>query len=74
MLSVIYAELHISALYSDCHYTECCYAECRYAVCRGAIYTPKMFMKSAHGMLNWWALTSKEPTHLSGEPSLLYQT
>ncbi len=34
MLSVIYAECHIQALYAECQYAECPYAECRYAECR----------------------------------------
>jgi hypothetical protein len=29
MVSVIYAECHILALYAGCRYTECQYAECR---------------------------------------------
>ncbi len=39
MLSVVYAEHHISALDAECHYAECRYAECRYAECRGASTT-----------------------------------
>jgi hypothetical protein len=35
MLSVIYAECHIQALYAECRYAEYHYAECRYAECRG---------------------------------------
>jgi hypothetical protein len=38
MLSVIYAECHIQALYAGCHYAECRYAECRYTVCSGAVF------------------------------------
>ncbi len=48
MLTVIYADCHISALYSecccaegphaDCHYAECRYAECHYAECHGTIF------------------------------------
>ncbi len=34
MLSVIYAECHIQALYAECHYGERQNAECRYAECR----------------------------------------
>ncbi len=34
MLSVVYAECHIQALYAECYY-----AECSYAVCHGAIHT-----------------------------------
>jgi hypothetical protein len=34
MVSSVYAERHILALYSDCHY-----AECRYVECRGASQT-----------------------------------
>ncbi len=29
MLSVIFAESHIQALYAECHYAQCHYAECR---------------------------------------------
>ncbi len=36
MLSVIYAECHIQALYAECRYAQCRYAECRYAECRYA--------------------------------------
>jgi hypothetical protein len=36
MLSVIYAECHIQAIYAECHY-----AECRYAECRGTVYLSK---------------------------------
>jgi hypothetical protein len=41
MLSVIYAELHIQAIYGECryaesHYAECHYTECRYVECRSA--------------------------------------
>jgi hypothetical protein len=36
MLSLIYAECHTQALYTDCHYAECLYAECRYAECHYA--------------------------------------
>jgi hypothetical protein len=32
MLTVIYAECHIQALYAECRYAACCYAECRSAV------------------------------------------
>jgi hypothetical protein len=32
MLSVIYAECHIQALYFECRYAECQYAECRGAL------------------------------------------
>jgi hypothetical protein len=43
LLSVVYAECHISALYAECHisalYAECQCAECRYADCRGASTT-----------------------------------
>ena len=38
MLSVSYADYHISALYAECRYAECRHAECRYAECRGAIF------------------------------------
>ncbi len=34
MLSVIYAECHIQALYAECRCGECQNAECRYAECR----------------------------------------
>jgi hypothetical protein len=53
MLSVIYAECHKYALYTDCRYaeccfvecryTECCYAECRCGDCRGAIEATYLF-------------------------------
>ncbi len=36
MLSVIYAECHIQALYAECHYAVCRYAEYRYTECSGA--------------------------------------
>ena len=36
MLSVIYVECHIPALYAECRFAECRYAECHYAECRGA--------------------------------------
>ncbi len=36
MLSVIYAECHMQALYAEWHYAECRYAECRYAEGRSA--------------------------------------
>ncbi len=44
MLSVIYAECRIQALYVEWHYAECRYAEyhyaeCRYAECRKASLT-----------------------------------
>jgi hypothetical protein len=39
MLSVIYSEFHMLALYAECHYAECHYAECRYAECHGAFAT-----------------------------------
>ncbi len=29
LVSVIYAECYIQALYAECHYAECCFAECR---------------------------------------------
>ncbi len=35
MLTVPYAECHISAPYAECYY-----AECRYAECRGAVEFP----------------------------------
>ncbi len=35
MLTVTYADCHISAPYAECHYAECHYAECCYAKCRG---------------------------------------
>ncbi len=34
MLSVIYFDCHIQALYAECRNAECRYAECRYAECR----------------------------------------
>ena len=36
MLTVTYAECHISASNAQCCYAECRYAECRYAECNGA--------------------------------------
>ncbi len=39
MLSVIYAECRIQALYAEWRYAECHYAECRYAECRNASFT-----------------------------------
>jgi hypothetical protein len=37
MLSIIYSDCHIQALYAECHYavSQCHYAECPYAECRG---------------------------------------
>jgi hypothetical protein len=34
MLSVIYTQHHIQALYAECRNSECRYAECYYAECR----------------------------------------
>jgi hypothetical protein len=31
LLSVIYAQYHIQALYAECRYTECRYVKCHYA-------------------------------------------
>ncbi len=45
MLSVIYAECHMEAIYTECRYAECRYAECRYAECHGAPF--KSFQSSA---------------------------
>jgi hypothetical protein len=39
MLSGIYSECHIQALYAEVHYAEYRYAECRYAECRSAVIT-----------------------------------
>jgi hypothetical protein len=36
MLSVIYAECHIKAIWGECRYAEYCSVECRYAECRYA--------------------------------------
>jgi hypothetical protein len=36
MLSVVYAESHIQALYAEYHYVECRHAECHYVVCHYA--------------------------------------
>jgi hypothetical protein len=36
MLSVIYADCHILALYSECNYAECHYGKCHYAECHYA--------------------------------------
>ncbi len=33
MLSIVYADCRILALYTKCRYAECHYAECRYAEC-----------------------------------------
>ncbi len=37
LLSVIYAQCHIQALYAECRDAECRYSECRYADCRYAV-------------------------------------
>ncbi len=36
MVSVVYDESHIQALYAEYHYVEFRHAECRYVVCRYA--------------------------------------
>ncbi len=37
MLSFIYTECHIQALYADNRYAECRHAKCRHDECRGAV-------------------------------------
>ncbi len=46
MLSVVYAECHIRAIFADCQYAECRYAQCRYAKCLGTLLesTTKYFV------------------------------
>jgi hypothetical protein len=50
VLTVIYAECHKRALYTECHYTECHYAHCRYTECHYAkcLYTECQYNESRY--------------------------
>ncbi len=54
MLSVIYAECHVQAVYAECRYAECRYAECRNAECRSANLQPLSYNGSQkpHGSID----------------------
>ena len=48
MLTSIFAEGRLQALYAECHYAEGPYAECRYAECRGAPFRTLLSQGACH--------------------------